>query len=326
MVKKVEISYRTIIFTVFFLISIWLIYQIRFILLSIFVAVVFMSALNQIVDRLAKLKIPRVIAVGIIYAVFLVLLSLAIGGIVPTLVEQTTVLVNRFPDYLHMIGITEVDPRTFQDQLAQFGFAPSNVFKMGLSIFSNLLSFIAILVLTFYLLLERRNLNSYLSVFFGQGKEQKAEKIITAIERSLGNWVRAEIILMSIIGVFTYVGLLILGIDYALPLALLAGLMEIVPNFGPIVSAIPAVVTGFAISPVTGTAVVALYFLVHQLENGLVVPKVMQKTVGFNPIITLLVLMIGFKLGGAVGALLAIPLVLALKVFIQEYFPSVKLI
>jgi predicted PurR-regulated permease PerM len=120
----------------------------------------------------------------------------------------------------------------------------------------------------------------------------------------------------------TYFGLRILGIEFALPLALLAGVLEIIPNIGPILSSIPAIVAGLAFSPLMGLAVAALYFLIQQLENTLIVPKVMEKTAGVNPLVTILSLAIGFKLGGIVGAILAVPVVLLIQVVSSEVFAS----
>ena len=127
---------------------------------------------------------------------------------------------------------------------------------------------------------------------------------------------------MSIIGVLIYIGLRLLGIPYALPLAIFAGILEAVPNIGPVISAIPGVVIALTISPVMGLAAAALYFLVQQLENSVVVPKVMQKATGVNPLITILSLAIGFQLAGPLGAILAVPIVIVVHVFATEFLFS----
>jgi predicted PurR-regulated permease PerM len=127
---------------------------------------------------------------------------------------------------------------------------------------------------------------------------------------------------MLLVGLITYVGLRLLGIPYALPLAILAGLLEIIPYFGPIIAAIPAVIIGFSISPLIGIATTALAFLIQQLENYLIVPKIMEKSVGVSPVIILLALMIGFKIAGAMGALISIPVFITLQVFVKVYVDS----
>jgi predicted PurR-regulated permease PerM len=130
--------------------------------------------------------------------------------------------------------------------------------------------------------------------------------------------VRGELTLMTIIGVLTYIGLSLLGIPYALPLAILAGFLEIIPGIGPILSAIPGILLGLTISPVMAIAAAALYFLIQQIENTVIVPKVMQKATGINPLVTMISLAVGFKMAGVLGAILAVPIVIVLHVFVVE--------
>ncbi|MBI3289893.1 AI-2E family transporter, partial [Candidatus Microgenomates bacterium] len=120
-------------------------------------------------------------------------------------------------------------------------------------------------------------------------------------------------------------GLRLLGIHFALPLAILAGLLEVVPTVGPLVSAVPAIIVGFTISPIMGISVAALYFLIQQLENSFIVPKVMQKSIGVAPIVTLVVLGVGVEIGGITGAILAMPVFLVVQIALAEFFPRLKL-
>lgn len=152
--------------------------------------------------------------------------------------------------------------------------------------------------------------------------EKKAEKLILALEKRLGGWVRGQIFLMIIVGLMSYVGLRLLDLDFALPLALIAGFLELVPNIGPTVSMIPAVIVGFASSSIMGLAVIALYFLIQQVENNVIVPRVMQKAVGLHPLVTLVALMIGFKIGGIIGSLLAVPTTIFIRVLVEHFYLS----
>jgi predicted PurR-regulated permease PerM len=114
--------------------------------------------------------------------------------------------------------------------------------------------------------------------------------------------------------------LALIGIPFAVPLAIMAGLLEIVPMLGPIVAAVPATIIGLSISPTMGLAAAALAFAVQQLENYVFVPKIMEKSTGVSPIITLLALAIGFRLAGVAGAVISMPVVLALSIIAKEYF------
>jgi predicted PurR-regulated permease PerM len=124
---------------------------------------------------------------------------------------------------------------------------------------------------------------------------------------------------MFVVGLLTYIGLTILGIKYALPLALIAGFFEILPNIGPTLAAIPAIAVALlTVSPLMGLAVLGLYIIIQQLENNLILPYAMKKSANVNPIISILVILIGFRLGGVVFAALAIPLFLVVKIIILE--------
>src|SRR5690606_25972552 len=114
----------------------------------------------------------------------------------------------------------------------------------------------------------------------------------------------------------TYVGLMLLGVPYAVPLAIIAGLLEIIPNIGPTISAIPAILVPLLVmhDPVTALFVAALYIIIQQVENNVLVPKIMQSAVGIHPLITILLIIIGLKLSGVAGAILAVPLFLVGKV------------
>ena len=112
----------------------------------------------------------------------------------------------------------------------------------------------------------------------------------------------------------------LLGIPYALVLAIFAGLMEIVPYVGPIISAIPGIILGFTISPLTGFLTIFMYILVQQFENHVITPQIMKKAVGLNPIAVILAIFVGAKLAGILGAILAIPVATAVSIFVSDIF------
>ena len=125
---------------------------------------------------------------------------------------------------------------------------------------------------------------------------------------------------MVIIGVATWIGLTLLRIEFALPLAVLAGLLEIIAIIGPIVAAVPAIIIALVQfgSPVPALGVAALYILIQQLENNLIVPKLMEKAVGVHPLVIILALLIGGSLFGIIGAALAVPIAATTQVLIED--------
>lgn len=322
MPEKIEISHRTIIFTVFFLLLLYLVYQILNIIITLFIAFLVMSALNPFVNRLESMKIPRILGAILVYAVILCFISLVIAGMAPPLVDQTVSFVEDFPSFLKDLRVPFVTQEFVNLQLNQFGSIPTGLVKMTVGFFNNLTSALIVSVISFYFLLERKNLDHYIESLFAQKHVEKVKSYFRELEKRLGGWVRAQVVLMVIVGLMCYIGLRFLRVDFALPLAILAGLLEVVPNIGPLLSAIPAVIMGFAISPMMGVSVAALYFLVQQLENALIVPQVMSKGIGLRPLVVIIAMAIGAKLWGVGGIILAIPLVIVLQVTVVEVFNS----
>lgn len=316
MTNKVEISHKTIIFFFLFLVSIWLFIQIRDILLLLFVTFILMSALSPIVDRFEKFRIPRAVAILIIYVISIFIIGLAGTLVVPPLVTQSARLVVRLPDFINsVIPSSHLNLDNIIQQVIPVG---EGVVKISVGIFSNFITLITFLVFTFYFLLERKKLEKDLVEFVGNEVGERIFSVISQVEVKLGAWVRGELALMTIIGITSFIGLSILRVDYALPLAIFAGFLEVVPIIGPIVSAIPAVLVAFGTSPGLAIVVVVLYILIQQLENNLVVPTVMKKAVGLSPLITILALMIGGRLAGVVGALMSVPIVVVLQIILKD--------
>lgn len=316
--SKVEISYKTIVFTVFFLILLWFLVQAKEILAWIFVAFILMSALKPFADKLEKLHLPRVLAVLINYIVILILLAFIVSSVLPPLVNESIHLAESLPGYIRSIfpNLT-FDTNIITAQITPFG---RNILRVTVGVFSNIIAIFTIFVISFYLLIERKYLEPQLASFMGEEGAKDIINIISKVEFHLGAWVRGQLLLGVIIGVSTYIGLFfLLNLPFALPLAILAGVLEIVPIIGPILSAIPAILIAFAISPLMALVTFAFYFLIQQAEAHLVVPMVLRKTVGLPPLITIPALMIGAKIAGFTGALLAVPLVVTVATIVSEY-------
>lgn len=325
MEKKLEFSLKTIIYIVLGIVSLWFVYQIRQIILALIIAIVLMSALNPSVKKMEAKKIPRWLAILIIYLFVIALLVLCLWGLIPRLIDQTSKLITKTPDFLSQIKIFGIDEKVISSQISQLTSLPANIVKFVLGLFSNVLQIFTLLVFTYYLLLERKNLDRYLADIFGEEQEKKIAKVIDKIEEKLGFWVRGELFLMLIVGLLNYIGFLIIGIEYAIPLAILAFLFEIVPNIGPVIAAFPAVIIALTISPIRALATAAWCFFVQQLENSFLVPRVMNKMTGVNPLVSILSLAIGFKLAGVGGALLAIPIYIVVQTILQELKPFKKI-
>lgn len=202
-----------------------------------------------------------------------------------------------------------------EDKLLQAGGGVLTVFK---SIFSGIVMIVATFVLSFYLALQENGVRKFLQFITPKQYEDHILDLWQRSQKKLGNWLQGQLLLGFIIGVLVFIALSILGIPYAPILALLAAIFELVPVAGPIIAAIPAVLLAFLISPIKGILTLVVYFIIQQTENHIIVPNVMKKAVGLNPVVIIIALLVGAKLGGIIGMLLAVPTAAVLMEILRE--------
>jgi predicted PurR-regulated permease PerM len=325
---SVVISPSSIIFGVFFIIGLFFLYFIRDIVMTLFLALILMSALNPAVKKLEKkLKIPRIVGIFVLYIAIIFLLVLAFILIVPPLISEIPNLVSTLalPPLPSNLSTLHFSVSEISGLLNQVKDSFSAIYNVVTSTFSGIFSFFTVLVMASYLLLDRDNLHKKIGWFSRQKKHfELAKELIDTVEVHLGGWVRGQVFLMLTIGILSYVGLTLFRIPYALPLSLLAGLLEILPNLGPVVSAIPGIVITFgAYGPAMAGFIALFYMIIQQLENNFIVPKIMKQSVDVNPLTTILVILIGFKVAGIPGAFLAVPAYIVIRsaysIWLREY-------
>lgn len=315
----------TIIFTVFFLLGLYFLFLIREILVLIFLAFIMMVALKPVSKKIhTTFKFPLGLSIFLSYILFIVVIVGFLAILIPPLAIQLSGLV-KF-----------IDIPFFQEKILEFKFSLTELSelagKVGTSVgaifsiigttFSSIFTFFTLLVLSYFLLIERQDFPKKLSWFTrSEAEKQRFKVLIDSIEEQLGGWVRGELILMFLVGLCTFIGLTLLGVPYALPLAILAGMLEILPNIGPTIAAIPAIViTLVSNGPIMAGAVLILNILVQQLENNFFVPKVMKAAANVSPLASIISILVGLKLGGFVGALLAVPMYIVVRTVYVTYF------
>ncbi|MFA5827911.1 MAG: AI-2E family transporter [Candidatus Shapirobacteria bacterium] len=314
---RVEISLKTILYVLVIALGAILAWYLRDIIILLVICFIFMEALNPTINHLQKYKISRILAIILVYFFILALVAVVVAGVLPALVEQTASLAAALPDIIRNTSLFGASAADISNQFKILESLPGDIAKAIVSVFSNIFSLFLTMVITFYLLLERENFDDYTAKYFGEKNKAKVKKILVDLESRLGSWVNAEIILMVIIGVMSYVGYLILGLNFALPLAIIAGFLEIVPNIGPIVSTALSAIVGLTISPLTALLAIVWGIIVQQTENNFIVPKVMKTQIGLNPLATIFLLATGAKLGGVMGAILAVPIYLTIDVIFK---------
>lgn len=322
--RSISISSSSVALIILLPIFLWFLWSIRDILFSLLIAFIIMSSLRPGVNFLVSKKFPRGLAVGVVFTLFLLFFASLISVIIPPIVYETTNLMKSLPSIIEQSAPLIED---YVDVSSLTTYAPNitnNILDVISSVFSNTLFIMATLFFSLYFLIEENLANSFLAKYLKKDQADKVDKVLSLAEKRMASWFWGEVILMTVVGVVTYIGLSLLGVKYALPLAVLAGLLEIVPNIGPIIAAVPAVLIGFSTSLFTGVSALALYVVVQQLENNLIVPVIMKKAVGINPVITLLALLIGGRFGGVLGVLLGIPLILFIETAFQEFRKTKK--
>ncbi len=328
----VDISIASLIKIVIFAFSLWVLYLVRETIILLFIVVIITIALEPFVERLEKDGVPRGFSVIILYLALLAVIGVMVYFIVPPVANQIKELTINFPYYasrISEIDLSYIFPLSdiLEDLSSQLSGAAASVVTTLVSIFGGVASAIVVFALTYYSLVEKEVVRKLITLVIPVAQKDRLYNTIQKVSEKLGNWLRGQLILMITIGILYGVILSALGIKYALTLALLAALMEIVPVVGPIIAALAAIFVAFT----SGVAIwkillmVVLFIAIQQLENHVLVPKIMQKAVGLSPIIVIIAILVGGKLFGIGGAILAVPVAAGIQVFLAEFFPDFKL-
>lgn len=301
------------------LVFLWLI---RDIILLLLLALVLASAMDPMVDYFNRHKIPRAVSVLTVYVLVFGIIGGIIYLLIPVVGEQLRLLQGNLPAYLtrlqESLGMaSNLSVTQFTDKFLGF-FKEGEVVSRTFGVFNGVFGFITVLVISFYLVAEEKGMKRFVSDLVPEKHQEFTLSLIEKVQRKIGMWVLGQFILSLTIFGLTLTGLLILGVPNALFLALLAGALEIIPYIGPFLSAVPAILIAFIISPALAVGVGIMYLVIQKTEGYVLVPKIMEKTVGVSPLVVLVALLVGLKLAGVLGLLLAVPVVSAIMVVVRE--------
>jgi len=334
-VIKIDISYNLIVKTILFVFGFIFLFLIRDIIGILLISIFLTTAIGPFVDFIhKKKKIPRWVGIVIIYVGIIGIFALVVGMLFPAIIREFKTLIDKLP-YFYQSLASQVDgikSVAVQDALKEYllGFAKGamskiqtgsgDIFKSFGNVISGFAFFFITLVITFYMTMEEDGPTRLVKALVPKKWHHYALNLMVKIQNIVGGWLKGQLLLSLIIGSMCYVALIIMGVNYSLLLALLAGITEAIPYVGPILGAVPAIFIAFTQSPIKGIAVAIIYVLIQQMENHFIVPNVMKKSVGLNPIIVIIVVLIGVKIAGFAGALLAIPFTAILQVIGIEFF------
>lgn len=289
----------------------------------------------SIVDWLTKFKIPRTLAILLIFIVFILLILFAILYLSPILQRQLTGLITNLPRFLTEFNrrLQELQDSTIFAEFEQFEFF-QNLSKIdyvklvdGLiaTISQNIWSFLGsvanfvVVVLTiplllFYMLKEGSSLTPKIVGFFPEQYQGEAKTVLSEMNETIRSYIQGMVTISLFIGIVVYLGYLIIGLDYALLLAAIALITNIIPYFGPVLGTIPGVIVALFISPLKAAEVVVIMVVANYLENHLVAPLVLGRKLSIHPVTIIVVLLTAGSLGGITGVILGVPAYAILKV------------
>lgn len=320
----------------------YFVYRFHQVFLAMFVAIVFSTAIQPVVQILSKRGVPKEIGIILVYIFIIVFLVSGILLLVPLVAQQSDLIVDTIPETYEQIRETMLGHPNFfiwriatelpesitlspappieevpegEDVIENVG---NNLELIGLIARSIFITFGA-LVLAFYWTLDGQKNKTALLLVVPIEHREKAREVTAEIQARLGAFVRGQALLAGIIGTLSFVAYLIIGLPYALALAIVAGIMETVPVLGPILGAIPALIVAYTVDPDKVLWVLLATVIIQQLENNILVPRVMKRAVGVNPLVTLLALTAFGSLFGILGAVVAIPLAAIIQLLLDRF-------
>jgi predicted PurR-regulated permease PerM len=319
---RMEISTASILRTILLILLFVFLYILKDVIIIFLFALVLASAISPFANWLDKKRFPRVIGVLLLYllvlGLFILILSLIIPyvsddisrltGALPKVVERVSSSLesaqNSSPQYLDFLGELQNIMNGLSGWLQQ---ASQSILGLVASIFGGVFSFFAILIISFYLSVTRKGIEGFLGSVVPEKYEGYVIGLWKRAELKVGKWLQGQLLLCLIVGLLCYIGLSLLGIKYALILSLMVMVLELVPMVGPVLAAIPAVLLAFLQSPAMGLYVIILYVVVQQLENHVLVPLILGRTLNLNPVVVIIALLIGQQLAGIPGMILSVP-------------------
>lgn len=333
---QVTISTGTFIKAILIVLAMGFLWYIHEIVVIFFVSLLLAALIEPFAEWFSVRNIPRVLSVLIVYVVLLTVVVLLFVGLSPIITDQFSQLaanlssisnevagaVSKVQSFSVQHGLSQDVSKSIQGIETEISQSVGSLFSTVKGFFGGLATGLIILVLTFYMVAEGEKMQKYFKRLAPLEYQPFLSEVMKKMQIKIGAWLRGELFLGFVIGLASYIGLSILHVKYALLLAVIAGFCEMIPYIGPLFSAIPAAIIAFAQSPMLALLVLGLYLIIQQTENHLLVPKVMQKVTGLNPIMSIVALLIGVKLGGVPGAFFAIPVAMMLTVIMEELFNS----
>ncbi len=338
---NITISTATMFRFVIVILFFWLLFVINDLILALLASIVIASAIEPGTKWFVSKRVPRPIAVLFIYIFVILIFAAIFYFFVPTLIQDFNNVIISLPNYIKSLTTSAGNFTGFGNHTAlntlldnltnnstgaliskiggSLSGATVGFFNTASTVFGGILSFMLIMIMSFYLAVQEDGVTSFLKIVIPVKYEKYAIDLWKRSQRKIGLWMQGQLMLAVLIGVLTYLGLSVLGIENALFLALIAAVFELIPLFGPILSSIPAILFAVGQDGITaGLMVAGLYVIIQQFENHLIHPLVVKKIVGIPAIIAIIAIIIGAQIAGFLGIILAVPVAAGIMEYIND--------
>ncbi len=338
--RLISITTGTILRTIGILLALGVVWVIKDVISLFFVSLLLAGVMYPFVRWMAAHRVPKGLSVFIFYFLLLGFLTVSFVLLIPAVARELGMLAGTYSQSFDWLvglregiqGISDKYPfvHNLQASLGSlqeyFGQSVQGVLGYLTTLFGGLAGLVVVLVLAFYLIVEESAVKNLFRNLIPNEYQEMASDIIWQVINRLGDWLRGQLVLGLVIGGLYFVAFAIIGVPYPILLALFGGLLEFIPYVGPFIAAVPALILAASVSPLILVITLIAIVVIQQLENHLIVPKITQRSVGLNPIISILAVMIGGQTFGVVGALFAIPVATAASVVIFEFLRRRQLV
>ena len=336
---RVSITSGTIFTALLIVVGVYLFWILRDLALLVLTAIIIASAIEPGVAFFIRYSIPRFISALLVYVLVFGAIFSILYFFFPPIIADAAGFLSAMPRYLDTINITAplsnitntVSVVSSQSQAQSyiqtllslqslFTSSSGSVLQLLITFFGGIFSLMLVIVLSFYFALQDTGVVDFIRLVMPVKYEEYYVDLWKRSQKKIGLWMQGQILLSVIVGILVYLGLLIIGVPYALLLAVFTAMVEIIPVFGSIIAGVVAVIVGYSDGGVAIAAIVAgLYIVVNQFESNLIYPLIVKKIVGIPPLLVIVALIAGYTLAGFLGAILSVPVSAVLLEFINDF-------
>lgn len=324
--RVIDISWASLWRIVAIFLLVVTLFYVRDVIIVVFIAIIISSALHAPVSYLEEKKIPRILSVITIYLLAAATVALVLYAMVPVMLIQARYFLDHVNElklpFLDMLGMPNLISQintNINDWISTLFYGGSNLLNFISAVAGNLVFMFVTAVLSLYLTISRGSIQRFIRAIMPTNKEEYTIDLYKRTRRKIGRWFTSQLILSFVVGALTFIGLLVLGIDSALLLSILAAILEIIPYVGPIAVGVVTFLVALPQSTTLAFLAIILFFLIHQLENHVLVPLIVGKAVGIDPVMVVIAILAGSQLAGLVGAVIAVPAAIIVQELVDDW-------